>query len=213
MTLSETCAKRDGIESYIGSGRGGKCRVYKIPCNKCGTIVERRVYSSDKIYLCEYCKRQRKERNKVAEKQEVNVLTRKEQQFEKAIAELYSTAKNHKRYSKAIDIARKRVESYGSIPEAMVAIELIRLGYSIIPQQKIGKYRVDFCIPKEKIVVEVDGSLFHTDPYGGDREAFIQMSLGLDWVIVHVPAERIRKNISALEKIIVASMLQHRGKK
>lgn len=213
MTLSEACAKRDGIESYMGRGRGGSCRVYKIPCARCGTITERRVYNSDKIYLCDYCKKHKARQKKAYEEQECNVLTRRERQFEKAIAELYSQTKDKQKYDKAIAIARKRTELYGSIPEVMVAIELIRLGYSIIPQQAVGKYHVDFCIPKEKMVIEVDGELYHQKPFAGDREAFIQMALGLSWLIIHVPAERIRNNIDALDKLITASMLQHRGKK
>lgn len=213
MTLSEVCAKRDGIESYIGKGRGGLCRVYKIPCAKCGTITERKVYSSDKVYLCDYCKKHKAKKKKAFEEQEYNALTKRERQFEKAITELYSQTKDQQEYEGAITIARKRVECYGSIPEAMVAVELIWLGYSIIPQQPIGKYHVDFCIPKEKIVIEVDGQLYHQKKYGGEREAFIQMSLGLEWLIIHIPAEKIRGNIKVLDEIITASMLQHRGKK
>lgn len=213
MTFSEACAKRDGIESYIGKGRGGLCRVYKIPCAKCGTVTERRVYSSDKVYLCDYCKKHKAKRKKTFEEQEYNVLTKRERQFEKAVTELYSQTKDKQKYEKAIAIARKRVELYGSIPEAMVAIELIRLGYSIIPQQAVDKYHVDFCIPKEKIVIEVDGELYHRKKFGGDREAVIQMTLGLEWLIIHLPAEKIRKNIKVLDQIITALMLQHRGKK
>lgn len=84
----------------------------------------------------------------------------------------------------------------------MVAIELLRLGYSIIPQQKIKKYKVDFAIPKEKIIIEVDGSLYHKDVYKGEREAIIQLSLGLDWKIIHVPAEKIAENITKLKQVI-----------
>ena len=109
---------------------------------------------------------------------------------------------NFQDYTRAISIATKASEKYGSVPEVMVAIELIRIGYSIIPQQKIKKYKVDFAIPKEKIVIEVDGSIYHKDVYKGDREAIIQLSLGLDWKIIHVPAEYISKDIQKLEQII-----------
>lgn len=91
---------------------------------------------------------------------------------------------------------------YGSIPEAMVAIELLRLGYRIIPQQKVKKYKVDFAIPKEKIVIEVDGYVYHKDSYKGDREAIIQLALGLDWKIIHIPAELIAEDITKLKSAI-----------
>lgn len=84
----------------------------------------------------------------------------------------------------------------------MVAIELVRLGHRVIPQQKIGKYRVDFLLKDVKMVIEVDGDLYHKDQFKGDREATIQFSLGMDWKIVHVPAELISKDIRKLKKII-----------
>ena len=34
------------------------------------------------------------------------------------------------------------------------------------------------------------------------REATIQLSLGLDWKIIHIPAELIEKNIKKLKTII-----------
>ena len=110
------------------------------------------------------------------------------------------------KYDRCTEIAMKRVEYYGSIPEMMVAIQLLYLGYGITPQQTIGKYRVDFLIPKAKIVLEIDGKIFHTKQ-NQNREAIIQLSLGLDWTIIHIPAELIRKDILKLNLI-----LQHRGK-
>ena len=126
----------------------------------------------------------------------------KEKQFDKAVNKIKKQVFDFSLYEKAIKIAEIRQELYGSIPEAMVAIELLRLGYSIIPQQKIKKYKVDFAIPKEKIIIEVDGSLYHKDVYKGEREAIIQLSLGLDWKIIHVPAEKIAENITKLKQVI-----------
>lgn len=83
----------------------------------------------------------------------------------------------------------------------MVAIELLKLKYKIIPQQKVGKYRVDFAIPKEKIIIEVDGKIFHNGTLN-DREAEIQLMIGLDWKIIHIPAELIRENITKLKSAI-----------
>lgn len=128
--------------------------------------------------------------------------TPKEKQFDKAVNKIKKQVFDFSLYEKAIKIAEIRQELYGSIPEAMVAIELLRLGYSIIPQQKIKKYKVDFAIPKEKIIIEVDGSLYHKDVYKGEREAIIQLSLGLDWKIIHVPAEKIAENITKLKQVI-----------
>ena len=98
--------------------------------------------------------------------------------------------------------ARMAQEKYGSVPEAMVAIELLRLGYRVIAQQKINKYRVDFYLPDDKIVIEVDGELYHSKKKHSDREAIIQLTLGWDAQIIHIPAELISNDIRKLKKCI-----------
>ena len=44
--------------------------------------------------------------------------------------------------------------------------------------------------------------MYHKDSYKGDREAIIQLALGLDWKIIHIPAEYIAKDIQNVEQII-----------
>ena len=51
-------------------------------------------------------------------------------------------------------------------------------------------------------MVEVDGEIFHAKERNENREATIQISLGFDWKIIHIPAEKIRKNISKTDIII-----------
>lgn len=204
MTKSQLYAIQDGIKIEEGIARGGmKVNIYCIPCDKCGNIVKKQVYSSEKIYLCEYCKKglARKKKQYIENELE-QVKTKKEQAFEKAVERMELQVQNFNSYERAIQIAKTRVELYGSIPEVMVAIELIKLGYKIIPQQKIGRYKVDFLLPNEKLVIEVDGGLYHQSPHKGDREAVIQLSLGLDWKIIHIPAELISVDIKKLKVII-----------
>ena len=191
-------AKLDGIRT---SRDWNGHIIYHVPCVSCGEEVERKAYRGKVNNLCDYCKHAVK--RKIEHAKYTDILqeqSKAEIRFEKAVAEIKSQVRKFKEYEKPIEIARKRLEKYGSIPEAMVAIELIRLKYSIIPQQKVGKYRVDFAIPKEKYIVEVDGSIYHQKMTS--REAEIQLMFGLDWKIIHVPAERIRGNIRKLEKVI-----------
>lgn len=119
--------------------------------------------------------------------------------YEKAIEEIAKQVPVED-YIRAISIAKKRMYDYGSIPEAMVAIELVKYGCRVIPQQQVLNYHVDFLLPDEKIVIEVDGDLYHQK--GTDREAKIQLALGVEWEIIHLPAEAIRKNIKAVDKCI-----------
>ena len=154
-----------------------------------------------------------RERKKAKAQAELDkVRSRKEQAFDKAVERIRKQVRNFDSYRKAVRIAETRAERYGSIPEAMVAIELLRLGYNIIPQQKIGRYKVDFAIPDQKLVIEVDGELYHGREGEGKREATIQISLGFAWKIIYVPAEWIEKDIRKLKKVIEASTCNTRGK-
>ena len=210
MTISDIDAEKDNIKTTFVAGSIRSYNAYHIICENCGNEYIKRRYRSDAEHLCDRCKYYKNKTIKAKQRlldtlQEVR--TNKEIRFDKAIDEMKSQLKWNKRYEHCASIAKKRVENYGSIPEAMVAIELLYLGYSITPQQKISKYRVDFLIGSIKTVIEVDGNIFHAKPKD-NREAVIQLSLGLDWDIIHIPAELIRKDIKKLELI-----LQHRGKK
>lgn len=197
----------DGIETYYDKHyacRGGHgCQMYKIPCEKCGKIMTKTQYSRKRTYLCDYCKGLiRKKKELLLSDELMNVETKAEKRFNKAVEEIKKQVKDFSKYEKAISIAKTREEHYGSIPETMVAIELLKLKYKIIPQQKIDKYKVDFAIPDQKMIIEVDGEIFHKDRYKNDREAVIQLTLGFDWKIVHIPAELIRKDITKLKQAI-----------
>lgn len=191
-------AKSDGIEIVQGAFR---CS-YLIPCEICGRKIRRTQYSRKRTYICDYCKGLIKEKEKAVIKKELlEVKTLHEERFDKAVDRIFCQVDNPEEYDNAIRIAKTRCEYYDSIPEAMVAIELLKLKYKIIPQQKIGRYKVDFAIPSIKKVIEVDGSLYHKQ-INNEREAKIQFSLGLDWKIIHVPAELIEKDIQKLKQII-----------
>lgn len=198
----------DGIErvfdpNFKAKGKIGNF-VYRIPCQNCGKIFLKQVYRKDILNLCDLCK------NDVSKKvKQINlpnletVKTKCEVRFENAVEEIKNQVKDFEKYQRAIEIARQRKEKYGSVPEAMVAIELLKLCYKIIPQQKIQKYKPDFIIPKEKLVIEVDGEAFHSKE-NLEREMILQMSLGFDWTIIHIPAEKIRKDIQKVKRIIDA---------
>lgn len=200
-------AEIDGIEHYFDknvSCRGGLGSwVYMVPCERCGKKFKSISYGRNTHYVCKACRCGEKQNRKAfVDALTKTLYTKEEQRFDRAVDNIKKQVKNFKKYDHAIESARKATNKYGSIPEAMAAIELIRLGYPIIPQQRVGRYHVDFFLPKDRIVVEIDGSLYHKDPFGGNREATIQLSLGLDVKIVHVPAETIARDITMLEKIM-----------
>lgn len=196
-------ARADGIKCYRDNSER-KRLTYEIPCARCGEIVIFHAYSRSKVYLCKDC---RKGVNKIErEAQKVDLpegVTKYDIRFINACSEIEAQVKNFGAYKDAIKIASQKKEKYASIPEAMVAIELIRLGHKIIPQQKIDNYHVDFAVPDIKAVIEVDGETYHrNEDREAKRELRIQYAFGLDWKIIHMPAELIRKQIQATQRFI-----------
>lgn len=208
MGIGQRVADLDGIQHYdvVQTSPFGDRRyrtVYLIPCRQCGELVKRYSYGRKMKYICDRCKfGNKEEKNEIARAWFDEIETKEERRFNKALDKIQKQVRDFSKYEKAVEIARKQHRKYGSVPEAMVAVELIRLGYSIIPQQKVGKYRVDFYIPKEKLVVEVDGALYHRNIYAKPREGEINLMLGLDTRIIHIPAELIEKQIWKLKKCL-----------
>lgn len=204
--MSRADALRDGIK-YDDNGYR---LLYYVPCQNCGKIRGRRKYTGKEIYLCPACL----ELKHAKQRAEVEALalsmpdaeTKEEKRYRSAVEAIEKQVGSLKGYEKAVDICRKATYKYGSIPEAMLAIELIRKGYRIIPQQKVGKYRVDFALPNEKLIIEVDGSIYHTNKQKElEREASINYAIGLDWHFIHIPAESISKDVRR-----VVRLLKHR---
>lgn len=124
--------------------------------------------------------------------------------------------KKHEQYTKAADIMRKysgydaAIEQaynayvkFGSTPEAVAAIAMIHAGIKIIPQQPVSDYHVDFALPDDKLVVEIDGSIYHTDTAKEAlRDETIKYNLGDGWRVLHIPADTVTVNPRAFELLI-----------
>ena len=157
----------------VEDGRWG-C-YYKIPCAQCGNTYGSRQYTGNRIYLCPTCREINKKKRKAAVEG----------------------------YERAVEICRKATFKYGSTPEAMLAIELVKNKYKIIPQQKIGSYHVDFALPDEKLIIEVDGSIYHANTQKElEREAAINYRIGFDWHFIHIPAESISKDVRKVVRLL-----------
>lgn len=156
--MSRADAIRDGIE-IVEDGRWG-C-YYKIPCAQCGNTYGSRQYTGNRTYLCPICREINKKKRKAAVEELAlsipDAETKEEKRYRKAVEEIEKQVGSLKGYERAVEICRKATFKYGSTPEAMLAIELVKNKYKIIPQQKIGSYHVDFALPDEKLIIEVDG--------------------------------------------------------
>lgn len=201
----------DGVEFYYDKNRGARghvgVTVYKVKCEVCGEIMEVINYGRNLTYICVKCKYKADRHKKEVEKAWFDVIEEKgERQFNKALDRIEKQVKNFDAYSKAVAGARKAQDKYGSVPEAMVAVELLKLGYPFVPQMKVGRYRADFYIPKLKAIIEVDGAIYHQNDSGA-REFALQRAIGFENKIIHVPAEKISEDITKL-KVIIDKMIK-----
>lgn len=201
--MSKADAIRDGIE--IVNNRFGQC--YMIPCANCGNKYGSRQYTGNRVYICPTCRELiRKKRTAHIEHLALSIPdaeTKEEKRYRKAVEQIEKQVGSLDKYRTAIDVCRKATFKFGSIPEAMLAIELVKNGYKIIPQQKVGKYHVDFALPNEKLIIEVDGSIYHTNREKElAREASINYAIGLDWRIIHLPAESISNDVRKVMRLL-----------
>jgi very-short-patch-repair endonuclease len=61
----------------------------------------------------------------------------------------------------------------------------------------MGRYRVDFVLPEKKVVLEVDGTLYHSKG-NGDRDGLIILALGPGWEMVRITDALINRDIVRL---------------
>lgn len=205
---------RHGIEMVKTTGGV----FFSVKCSRCGgqilltKLTENLAYK----YVCDECKeasRQARRRKIEREKYEnvSDILPDKSgddthrKRFYQAATKVMSGASDKGKYQRAIDIARTRMDKYDSVPEAIAAIMLLYHGFKIIPQQKVGDFNVDFAIPEHKIVLEIDGSIYHRKPDDIERRDYaLRYMLGNDWKIKHIPAEAVSAKPRAFGKMISA---------
>lgn len=177
--------------------------IYRIPCTICGEPVTSRTFSTEKVYKCTLCKNDIVARRKAKEKaakeeadralaEDIGIDYEHLRRFQKG------TAKLGPEYLDDIEKARTVIERFDSIPEVIACVELLHIGARVIAHQKVGDFTVDFCLPDEKTVVEVDGSLYHSDEdKTWMRDYALKHMLGDGWVIRHIPADSVVKNHKA----------------
>lgn len=206
--MSRKEAEADGINveyrvsETIPYYRNSPRWIYRVPCALCGKEFESVTYSRKQFKLCPECRKKTEAHRKRIQGALISTHeSKKENRFNQAVRNIKKQVRDFKQYEKAVNGAMKGMDKYGSVPEAMTAIELLRLGYPFIPQQRVKRYRVDFYIPKIKTVIEIDGSVYHHEE-DHERDLFIQCAFGFETKILHIPAEMILSNVRLLSRII-----------
>lgn len=191
-------AIRDGIR-IEKNGYGNN--LYFPLCSQCGKETKRTNYIHGLNYLCSDCKLENKLADK--EKQVERNKGKKEKQFENAIKRIEKQT-NLKPYRSAIDKVKDKLHTSGyfdSTEEIMVAIELLKNKIGFIHQKKLRRYYLDFVIPSIKVVLEVDGSPFHTEETKKRekiRDDIILLNYGVDWEVIRISDKMINQNITKL---------------
>lgn len=225
-------AIRDGVRVELVGSRG---ETYYIPCCLCGADVKSFSYHVKQKYICKECveldrliKRRERAEIRAKERAEKGIgqpIQKTQEQIEKI------REKNEAMLSKAMTridkmatisnftqaIAKVRGEMdagavFQSTEEVLVALELSRKGIAYRTQVHFGPYRADFVLDANKIVLEVDGKLFHAaerEFKDNLRDSLIIAALGPRWEIVRITTDNINKQITQLTKA-VARVIDYR---
>lgn len=143
------------------------------------------------IYTCDKCESKIK-------------LIKKMEMVDKAQKELEKRKGKMRRFKEKFDMSKytnevknrvvNGIDNFSSMPEAIVAIQMQRIGLKYETQKDIAGKKVDFIIPEIKIILEIDGELYHTDEdkeFLRDRQ--IMHEVEEKWEIVHIKAKEIPK--------------------
>ena len=203
IRMSYNEAKEDGVRI----DETGLKTLYYPKCSVCGSETKSWNYLRDLNYTCKTCKTVREFSEKET-RAFVDEVT-KDKRFDRAVERVSKhTGKRFKQYKRAIEIVKQNLYNekwFDSTEEIMAAIELIKNNYKIKHQTTVGRYRVDFLIPEEKIVLEIDGSIYHTSKTKDKetlRDNLIKFNLGDGWEVIRVSDTDLNTNITKLTKAI-----------
>lgn len=198
----------DAIIDNVRFKRGGLGRDWYYPlCHKCGTEVPVWRYESGTKYTCKKCKAE--ERMIAADiRKEEDHKTRTEK-LERAIGRIYAHGTN-KNYKGAIAAVRQMIDNGGHIfdstEEIETAIVLFAEGIKFRHQVRFGeRYVVDFVLDEMKVVLEIDGDIFHGESRMAKqqlRDDLIIAALGPEWEVVRIKTSTLNRNITKLPKAL-----------
>lgn len=166
-------------------------------CVMCGKDYEDNTRGS---YKCPECEK------KLALVKKLEMLNKAENKLTRISGK--HRMKNGIDVSKEICLVRKRVmngiDKFSSLQEAMVAIQLEKQNIKYESQKEINGKTVDFLLPELKIILEIDGELYHTDEnqeFLRDRQ--IMRGIGEKYEIVHIEADSVPRYTWNLKESLV----------
>lgn len=135
------------------------------------------------------------------------IRLKKKLMFERAVDILEHQKIDLYEYQEAVkavqEFAAEKPDKFDSAYEMLAAIVLIQNRIQCEMQRKIGPYQVDFMLPYERVILEVDGERHkHRKSYDSDRDKFIKEQLGRDWEIIRIKTEYLDKHADRLVSAI-----------
>ena len=184
---------------------------YYPPCEYCGTPVASWSYIPTAKYVCGECRKILIER-KLSETAE-----QKQKRLDTAIKRVAKVA-DIKLYGRGIAWVQENLDKknwFQSTEEIMVAIELIRRGVIAHHQVSVFDYSVDFVLPEMKVVLEIDGAIYHGDDKKHRealRDELITNKLGDGYELIRIRTDYINENITRLLPAIKAVLSRRKRK-
>lgn len=177
--------------------------IETVTCWRCG--VSMNVETSKRTFRT-YCKDCKEIEYQEREKQTKEYLILKSKvMFENAMRGLEKQKLDMDYYHEACDVVKDLVNrkptTFDSAAEIMACIQLINNEVEVKPQYKINNYTVDFCLPKLKIILEIDGVNHGTASKmlcDAKRDVAIMNELDNDWEIIRVRTSFIEKKVMML---------------
>lgn len=187
-------AKEDGVR--VSGGKMGT--NYHPKCHKCNQETWSLNYRRGHKYTCAECKEKEREVKATCNKEKAD------RQFTQAVRILKKQIRRNKKdlfnYAEAIEsvnIKSQKNNLFDSKEEMLVAMVLEEAEIAYRQQEKISDHKVDFILPYENIVIEVDGKLYHNSSNAQkdrDIDNNVQTSLGDDWLIIRLSDDAINDN-------------------
>lgn len=195
----------DAVKDKIKIEKSGNYIKYFPRCCECGTEIKVVNYRSGFHYTCDRCKLKKELFAEITK--EIVTKESKRKRFETAVKRIKDANDGDiSQYKKAIELSRDAMEKknwFDSTEEMMACIELVKNGFKVMSQVKIGTYRVDFLLPDQNMVLEIDGVQYHhenTREREAVRDSLIRAKLGNEYEVLRFSDTMINKNIKGLTR-------------
>lgn len=227
---------QDAVRDGIRIAEEHKTLLYYPPCHLCGAEIRSWVYLPDLKYVCKECeelkrlkKNQERAEKRAKERVEKGIVkpptpkqqekiekakTKNEAMMDRAIKRINKISSSVD-YAQAIEKVKSEMEAgvvFQSTSEVLAALELSRKRVKYRTQVQFGPYRADFVLDTDKVVLEIDGKMFHAEERKFKeqiRDGLIIAALGPQWEVVRIPDDNINKHLHRLTQAI-SRAIDHR---